>query len=166
MGSRSVARLADDIGRNEKKLADTVRRYVRAQLKDWRRIPWLALEADGRGGYSDSYRKAYFYGLWPILSGQGGGTLFVDCATGEIVRNVGKPAPDEEVLGYARSNLDAKKIIAYLEDRAANGDPDHMTKKELDERARWRADIAKECGLKPVCAPKGRHPIVWSFGPD
>ncbi len=154
---------------HRKKLAVKIREYVRLQLKSWQRVPWLALQADGRGGYSDDYGKAYKYGLWPILCGKGGGTFFIDCMTGEIVHNVGEVASDDGVISYSvdLDLLDAAKIIARLEKQMRDGDPGHFTKSELDKRASWRESLIKVHDLHPdTYAPKKRRAIEWSFGVD
>ena len=118
--------LLEKIRSDRKELVISIRKYVRSQREDWRRVPWLALHADGRDGvYSPRNQCAYLRGCW--LTGDSTASPAIDCATGELVGLVIKGATlslsDWNVVGLsgALDKLDASRIIRKLEQEARSG---------------------------------------------
>jgi hypothetical protein len=139
------------------RLTTDIREYVRSQQEEWRLVPWLALQADGRGGYSEHHSYAYHHGRW-FVHEFGTGPL-IDCASGELVRMNGRLLNDHSVLELANSlnAITAKEVIAQLQYQAAHGDFSGHTKAELDRREQWRQRLAKKLHLKPCYVrPKTR----------
>jgi len=100
-----------------KEQAKLIRDYVKSQLKLWQKIPYLAVQAQGRerqkgfGGFSDNYNLAYEHGLWRL----GAGNLFVDCENAELVFDQPENIiNDETVVGIDLSNFNAKYITDSL----------------------------------------------------
>jgi hypothetical protein len=102
------------------RFAETVRKYVASQKRWWRQIPWLALQNDGRFGYSEHFKEAYIHKLWPIYRRHIHQVIaYVDLKTGDLVyRSIGKPTPcmDETVIEIASDpkQIDAKEIVLSL----------------------------------------------------
>ncbi|MFA6603755.1 MAG: hypothetical protein WCT10_02840 [Patescibacteria group bacterium] len=152
-------------------LAESIRAYARSQKEQWRLVPWLALEADGRSGYLDNYSRAYNLGVWALDASRsdGGYNIYVDLATGELIRagmfhwDQGKPTPasDREVLALAAhiKELDAAAIIKGLQRKSKK-----PTNKFYDpaKQAAWRKKIRRERGLKPVYTADQRGPANLS----
>lgn len=146
--------------------AEIVREFSRSQAEEWRKIPALALEADGRTGHSDQYSRAYRSGLWALRSGVRDGwyELFVDCATGDLV-NAGEnldPAPDHAVLRVLQrpEELDAQAIVERLEAEARK---EHGSYYDADEKIAWREKTREETGVtSPYVRTESPPPIDWS----
>jgi hypothetical protein len=147
-----------------KELVADIREYARSQKEDWRRVPWLALQADGRGGYSDTYQYAYRYGFW--LVGSSNTSPAVDCATGELVGlTVGCATlslSDWNVVGLSGDldKLNAAKIVRDLERCARRKARAPDGKRDLDERARWREELARELKLSPLYVRHPKAPVA------
>ncbi|MDB5224495.1 MAG: hypothetical protein JWO43_117 [Candidatus Adlerbacteria bacterium] len=134
----------------KKQLVADIRDYVRGQQESWRRIPWLALQADGRGRYPEFYSRCYRLGLWSLhfSTGQQYCNL-IDCATGEIVCSTFKPADDAAVLSlaYYLDRVDTSIIIENLQREASKKISSWSSRKEHMERAVWRRQLIKELSL-------------------
>lgn len=123
-------------------VAEEIRRYSREQCGRWRRVPALALEADGRQGYSDQYRMAYSHGFWGI------GGMYVDLLSGELVcfrgfgESVPNPADDATVIALADNLavLDAKALITRLNVESRKPTLERYDRKQ---QAEWRAKIRR-----------------------
>jgi hypothetical protein len=141
--------LKASIHQDRKKLISDIRKYVRSQKEEWCRVPWLALQADGRIGYSGHYQSAYTYGFWGVqFDGTG---PFIDCATGELVSNFqSSPLYNEGVLTLANDldALTAAKVIRDLQHAASEKIPSWSNQKEFDERAEWRKKLIHQLELQ------------------
>ncbi len=133
-------------------LVASIRDHVRSQKELWQQVPWLALQADGRAGYSGLNGRAYRTGYWAVKANRESGSysVYVDCATGELV-NAWAPerlALDFEVAKFA-FDMDQFNVAALLEEfkldarrerhRAIEQKPDF-----------WREDLAERLGLEKV----------------
>lgn len=135
-----------------KELIDTVRKLSIEQKDTWQKVPYLALQADGRTGYSDQYSRAYHQGYWAIEASVRNGSyrIYVDLETGELVSafDPRKKARDEDVLLIASNlgQIDAAWLIEKLHSRSLEsvGSYYNATKQE-----RWRQETLKEYDLKP-----------------
>ena len=148
------------------KVVKDMRDYSRSQKELWQRIPLLALEADGRTGFSDNYSRAYRSGFWALDESVSGGDylVYVDLATGELVDaysasssisvcdvDVPKdsaltPAREEEVLKLALNldGLDAQQIVTSLEEEAR---APYSSYYDLKEQEAWRTETRTELNL-------------------
>src|SRR5476649_1597967 len=69
-------------------IIDEVRAFVSSQADIWRRVPNLALEANGRSGYDGNLGNAYEKGVWlvgvpmPVFGNQ---NVYVDLANGNLI---------------------------------------------------------------------------------
>lgn len=108
--SDHIANIAD----LREQLANEVRYYCRSQVAIWRTIPWLVIETEGRGGWSDSSWVAR-YGLYQLDSSAGCYTMHVDCSDGTLLHGL-TPATDEQIIKISGNlaMLDAGKIVEYL----------------------------------------------------
>lgn len=117
--------------------------YSHAQEEYWKRVPWLALHADGRDGYSDHAARAYKFGFWPVSSSGGYYTVYVDLATGDLVSSASTPseiktARDAYILPLAKSleSLNAVALCESLEARINREVRPYMSK-NAEELAEW-----------------------------
>jgi hypothetical protein len=132
-----------------KQITKDIRTYVRSQKEEWRRVPWLALQADGRGGYSEHYQYAYSYGLWFVH--RMGTRPVIDCATGELTTPYeSSPLSDDEVfeLGNHLDDLTATLVTRRLHLAASNKIPSWSNQEEFDARAKWRTELAERYKLE------------------
>lgn len=65
--------------------AKAIRTYYFRNLPLLRQIPYLMLEANGRGGWLDTYSRAYFHCQYPIHKESLGYDLFLELRTGLIL---------------------------------------------------------------------------------
>jgi hypothetical protein len=156
----AVEDLLGKIRSDRKELVAGVRAYVRAQKEEWRRVPWLALHADGWDGvYSARYQYAYLHGFW--LTGDSNASPAIDCATGELVGlTVGCATlslSDWNIVGLsgALDKLDAARALRHLEQDARRGIRPRDGREKLDERPGWREKLIMELKLDPLYV---RHP--------
>jgi hypothetical protein len=59
---------------------------VEKDSEKWKRLPYLCLLADGRGGYWDGNSRCYYHKTWALKSSLRNGvyTVFVDCKIGKL----------------------------------------------------------------------------------
>lgn len=102
------------------KLLGKLNQFTQSQKKLWQKIPWLALEADGRcdEDYPKGIATAYQSGYWRIDIDRC--HTFIDLATGELVCLGGKemrypPGKEKLLMILAHpEKVDAGEIIAIL----------------------------------------------------
>lgn len=149
-------------------LVADIRAYAREQVALWRRLPYLALEADGRNGFSDNYSRAYRQGVWAVESSvkSGSYTVYVDLATGELIdpfafhaNGTISPVGDAAVLALAvsLSELDARDIVEQLKQRSKEPVASYY---EPAVQKRWREDTRRECKLTPIYDASGSRSIA------
>lgn len=146
-----------------KELDELIRTYTRSAKELWRLVPYLALQADGRSGYSSQYATAYQRGLWIIehsLDRFSSYTVAVDCATGELVSipNARERAHKEDVLRCASRlhELDAPAIVLKLQKAGRSPYSSCYDEREIKL---WRLRIQEEYDLREVFIRKGEMPI-------
>lgn len=141
-----------DIAEKAEAVAEEIREYSRKQKEFWIQVPYLALQADGRSGYSDQYARAYRSGYWALQSSVGHGVydLMVDLESGEIVSSgqLAFPAKSQRILylSFSLEELNAKKIVDDL--RLAAKDP-HASYYKPAEQEKWRKELCGLFGLLP-----------------
>lgn len=150
------------LGADVSSLAEELRMFSKAQKGLWQQVPWLALQADGRSGYSDGYAFAYHKGLWRIEASiqHGSYTIAIDCATGEpfnIWQN--KPASDLDLLRcvHAWCDFDAERVVAELRKHVKES---HFSGYDIKKVEAWRAELVTKLGLKKVFVRKGSVPQI------
>ena len=151
----AVEDLLGKIRSGRRELVIDIRRYARSQKEEWRRVPWLALQADGWDGvYSARYQYAYIHGFW--LTGDSNASPAIDCATGELVGlTLGcatMSLSDWNVVGLsgALDKLDAARVLRHLEQDARRGVRARDGRERLDERPGWREKLIAELKLDPL----------------
>jgi hypothetical protein len=146
---QNVERTLGRIEKERTRLAQQLRTYLLVHRCDWRRVPYLALQADGRSGYIRAYAYAYTRGLWVINLGRDY-SPFVDCATGRVVTYELEEVGDRTLLSCGLDSLRADKVIAELEKRASNVALQYTDPPEHERREAWRKDLATEYKLQPL----------------
>jgi hypothetical protein len=146
-----------DIEGMGEQLAMMIRNYCENQKDYWKKIPWLALQADGRKGYRNEYAIMYRYGYLRLSA-----SFFVDLATGKLVsgRNLISPPTDSEILHLAASiqDIDAEKIVEKLEHEAKEPTAKCYNSKEQEK---WRKKLARTLKVTPEyqrsCRPRPKE---------
>jgi len=143
-----------------------IRDYVRDQKDLWAQIPYLALQANGRTGFSDNFSRAHDLGYWAIKASVRNGyyEIYIDCAIGELVdpRDPAKAIGDSEVLMLLSdlSQLDASEIIEKL--RREAGEPVKCySEKDQAEHELWRTKKARELDLQKVYVRQRHYPAEF-----
>jgi hypothetical protein len=133
--------------------------YSQSQRKDWQKVPYLALEADGRRGYLDTYAIAYEDGLWIIDRKK---TTGVDLRTGTIVGtwNGFRPVKDGELWNISPKALDAHATVQSLREEAAQEHASYYSSEqiqELEHRRKRHREALKDLMNRPIT--ENREPI-------
>lgn len=125
------------------RLARELIAYVQSQVRLWQKVPYWALQADGRPSWDkvdERLEIAYKCGLWQpgfFLQGKDRQLPSIDCASGEfvlvgsdhkILMVVTNPDPDTLVPlldKSARHLVDAREVLAMLrkQSRVTNKQP-------------------------------------------
>jgi hypothetical protein len=104
----------EEITSQRDSLLEALRQYSRDQAELWSQIPYLALMAQGRTGFSDNYYRAMHIGAWPVQQLHGSYTVYVDLATGDLVSTLdpSKLARDDQIVGILTDleQLDAEAL--------------------------------------------------------
>lgn len=84
---KDIGNIVESIRDQEYLLEDRIRQYSRSQRETWRKVPYLALLADGRGNFNELYSLAYQEGYWALCSSNvyGDYQAAVKLYTGEII---------------------------------------------------------------------------------
>ncbi len=141
-------------------LVKEIRDFSRSQVDLWKRIPWLALEVNGRTGYDGWLNSASISGIWlvhALLPGDSGRVnALVDLLTGDLIDTAaflqgGKfvPLKDDAVLQFcfAMDRLDASAIVHKL---AADADKPHLAHVNVERQLALRENIRRRYNLKPM----------------
>lgn len=155
------------IEKNIEEIVCEIRDYFKEQKEDWQKIPWLALHADGRGGYSSFLDYMYRYG---VLRVEDDGNLAVDLETGDLVKinleykyidvfargdgdkfdfEIG-PCGKLDVLRLIPrlGNLNAKNKIRQLEESCKLKDNIEYGGTEFKTNKEWRDAMIEQYGLE------------------
>lgn len=108
------------IEKQKHELAQTIRAYVRNQIKLWQQVPYLAREAHGRNGWSPGLE--YMSGYRSIVECKfgSGPVVDVDLETGELVNGLNGKLVDDDAVLVAASNLnklDAHSVTSHFKER-------------------------------------------------
>lgn len=108
-----------------------VRQWSESQKELWQQIPNLALEADGKNGYSDDLAYCYTYGFWRIWDSSSYRGMYllcsIDCSTGRIGNESASfsqekfvEATDEAILRLLSrlDDIDASLLLKNLKEAA------------------------------------------------
>lgn len=154
-----------DIKKTARELIEKIKSYSRSQKEEWQKVPYLALEADGRGGYSGQLSAAYELGIWMIdyWYCHGDNPLAIDCTNGEIIRFytcenelILSKASDKDILGlayelgYDITQIETKKVIKDLKNQAKEkeGDPYHNGTHGKLSMEKWRTCLRENMELE------------------
>ena len=137
-------------------LIDAIKAYCESQVDLWRRVPDLALEADGRTGYSSNLQLCWQRGLWEVgaskaVSEPGRPLVSVDCASGKLVWSftTDREPPDDAVLRLALYP-DAIDAALVLSDLAIATSQDHFYAYDVAKQEAWRKKMRYEYQVKPL----------------
>jgi hypothetical protein len=123
-----------------------LRSYYLEQLPKLREIAYVALEADGRSGWSASLASAYTRGVWDLWTKENGANLALDLRSGELrlahggsvagsgwyeVREV---APDSEVAKIIMRPLNVAMLLEDLRRMAAQPYASYYKAEDQEER--------------------------------
>lgn len=143
---------------------EALRVYALAQVEDWKRIPWLALQAEGRSGFTDEGASRYGAGYLRLVNSGGSYRIFLDLDTGELCNSFYpiKLAPDPLVMQLTPEDLTASKYIVELEERARRPTISYYDPAKQEE---WRQQKIKQYGLTERYERQGpredQTPFQW-----
>ena len=112
-------------------LVHEVRAFCRSQASLWQTVPYLALEAQGKGGFSDNLYNCLHTGFWMVTHHGSGGSFVacsIDCATGELANQYASIRQERLVLARAEEilplcshldDLDAELVVVKLTEKSA-----------------------------------------------
>lgn len=139
------------ISQKQKEIVTLTKKYCIQQKPLWQQVPYLALQAQGRGGFSEDYGFTYSRGYHKI------GSIYVDCATGNLMMDsMGKFVKALPHLIYnLADSLDiynARCVIAELKKNILYKDSpiQNFGKSEAKTPAQWRKLQAKKYSVLPV----------------
>lgn len=138
--------IPESLEKAQAELIEAKRQWCRKQKPLWQQVPWLAVQADGRDGWNDSYSRAYSWGLWTLPTMRNGYYVaFVDCQTGELVTYPEKlrPLDGATVLQLSLESIDAGKVVDDL--REAGREPKWPSSAERNDAT--RRELIIELGL-------------------
>lgn len=141
-----------------------LREYSRSQVELWKKIPWLALQAEGISGFSDEGASRYGSGYLRLLVENGSYRIFLDLDTGEICSSFHpiKLASDHDVIKLTPADLDAQ---AYIDELVQEGSRPIGSYYNADEIREWRRERAKAHELTERYERKGPRaaetPFQW-----
>lgn len=135
-------------------LVKSIRDYASEQREQWQKIPWLALQAEGKEGYDGDYRFCWEYGILKLKD-----HLYVNLAGGEILfvdkGRIDFPSDSCILSLFPFSNiLNADSHIEYLEsimnkeDMPFDGDSGVGALFESHEQ--WRRFTAERYGVDKI----------------
>jgi hypothetical protein len=175
---------AEGITKTAEKLEGLIRKYCTSQKDDWRKIPYLALQANTIGRYyKPHFALAYESGLWqvskedyPVIN------IFVDLESGDLVRynlpflfdkdHYLKPIEGKDILtlgmdeGFERliGKLSAPKVIRELSGSIDSsihegylenyGEPFYSIAEYRARQEAWRNAKIEELGLTQLYTRK------------
>lgn len=124
----------------------------------WRRVPLLALEADGRGGSIEKLSYAYRFGFWIIdesIDRFNRYTVAVDCVNGRLmsIPDTNRKARREDLIRCLLSinKFEAASVIAELEGlarmRFEGDDPEALSA--------WREKMKQDLNLSEAYVRRG-----------
>jgi len=154
----------EEIDSCAKELIAKIRALAESQRDIWQQIPYYALHADGRTGYSDKCLRAYELGYWAIGSNvrRGHFTVFVDLETGRLVnaRKPRKEAFDVHVIEIAKyvEQLDAKTILNELKSHTRKRFDKHYNEHDRKERATRIRNILSKGLITPTSFKRDKTP--------
>jgi hypothetical protein len=125
--------------------------YSVTKVAFWRKLPYMALMADGRGGYSDTYRDCYTRGIWAAVA-KGPDYVAIDCTTGLPWDTYKNKHIDPQNYRYHFTklkveDLDAEAIYHELVKYTYKPIPTFVSKHPRDQEI-WRNEIIKKYDLK------------------
>lgn len=144
------AQRLEAIGSAKNTLVEMILNYSESQKEMWRKVPWLALQADGRSGWSQHYENAYENGLWTVGPADGGYYhAFVDCATGKLTGFKGKPLHEKYVFMLATqlNELDATAVVERMYKESLKERPSFYTVEDWQRAADRRTAKAIALGV-------------------
>lgn len=144
---------------DRKGIAEEIRKAVAIQKDLWQKIPWLALEADGRIGFSSKYACAYERGYLQLEASKINGRyrVYLDLDTGElfdaffIACGINVLASDENVVNLLRNGyeLNATETIKNLEQEAKK-----LQILFLKNPKGWREEKRRKFGIEKIFTRK------------
>lgn len=136
---------------------EALRQYCREQKSLWQQVPWMALQADGRTGWSESYARAYESGYWTLerVMVHSYYVGFVDLATGELVGigpgqslSTAAPLNGDFALQVSIKDIDAAQVIGEIQ-QAVMSPLTAYSEKDNAKNDASRERLMEATGLRP-----------------
>lgn len=130
-----------------------IKEFVISQKDLWQQVPYWALQANGKLGFSENFQTAYLRKAWIVFSSDRNGiyTLAIDCVSGELIwpwgigKDTNRDIPDDDVIVASLEHIDATKVIEELQKMAAGPDlPKERYGVTYNSGAHWREVLIQE----------------------
>ncbi len=152
-----VSNLEKELASDLNALAEKIRDYSRNQKELWRKVPYLALQADGHGGYSSTYQLAYIHGYW-----EAGESVYVDLENGELIQYPYAPwekqveASNIKIASLISSNFGRLNATAVISDLRVTGNGKDSSCVPIGFKTvrKWRESLMEEYGIKKIYSRK------------
>lgn len=127
-------------------LVEAIRQRSLEQIELWKRVPWLALQAEGRRGYTDEGTSRYASGYLRLLPENGVYKIFLDLDTGELCDSYHpiNLANDRDVIKLTESDINARDYVDELIER---GQQETLSMYDADKVRKWREKMIEEYGI-------------------
>lgn len=140
-----------DLEKQREEYTAAIQAFSKRQKELWQQVPYLALQADGRSGFSGQYATAYMTGFW-VISGRDSNPYRVNCVTGAICY-WSDTAPEVDpvntgLLQVSIDLIDVNRIIDELKKTAAREYASYQNAETVDA---WRKDIIEKYKVTMIC---------------
>lgn len=139
-------------------LIKEIRQYSESQKELWQKVPYLALQAEGRGKHKGEFvfGNLYYNGYMHLgcTWGEYSHYASVDLETGIIVRNNYKNGPaDDGLVGKLAGHIDeidASIVLRHFEELASQPYDKSMCIADIDEIEEKKNVIIQKLNLKKI----------------
>ncbi len=133
----------EEIMTEYKNLAGNIRKYSQSQAAYWQTIPWFAVHADGRTGYSQQLATAYQYGRWilPWPSGTNKPEISIDLANGNFVYRDRTPVEQDYMLLHLAHDIDSISAAKVINDLINEGQKPYPSYYTPSVQEAWREQM-------------------------
>lgn len=139
-------------------LIESICDYSTSQVDTWRRVPLLALQADGRDGGMGHYHSAYTSGMWKLYIPEDRlRHVYVNCGTGGLNffchgDTTYQPLREYRIVLLANhlEHLNAERVVASLKEWIDKPLPSWISQEQAAERESQRVEIQRRLNLGEI----------------
>ncbi len=134
-------------------ILERLTQQILSQAELWKKVPFLALEANGRSGYSDDWNVAYQHGYWALRDIRTKQTLaYIDCENGKLraanectIENTTPSKRDLLIILADLKMADAEAVVENLQQQSTRP---HSSGYDPDQQEEWRKSQREKYGVE------------------